>query len=70
MSAVLGRGQDGNLVLKAGIMSIILAGGEVRQGDAIHVDLPARLRPRPTCCSPVRRSGSIGWLARTISSSP
>jgi MOSC domain-containing protein YiiM len=41
MSAVLGRDQVGNLVLKAGIMSIVLLGGEVRQGDPIQVDLPA-----------------------------
>ncbi|HEY2695623.1 MAG TPA: MOSC domain-containing protein [Pseudonocardiaceae bacterium] len=42
MKAVLGRDADGNLVRKAGVMSIVLADGEVRPGDAIEVELPAR----------------------------
>ena len=40
MSAVMDRDDDGNLVLKAGIMGVVLAGGEVRRGDPIYVDLP------------------------------
>jgi MOSC domain-containing protein YiiM len=40
MSAVLGRDAEGNLVRKAGIMAVVLAGGEVRPGDAIRVELP------------------------------
>lgn len=40
MSAVLDRDGDGNLVRKAGIMGIVLAGGEVRPGDTIRVELP------------------------------
>jgi MOSC domain-containing protein YiiM len=40
MSAVLDRDADGRLVRKAGVMSIVLAGGEVRPGDAIVVVLP------------------------------
>jgi len=42
MRAVLARDQDGNVVRKAGIMSVVLAGGEVRAGDPIGVELPAR----------------------------
>ena len=49
MSAVLDRDADGDLVRKAGVMAIVLAGGDVRPGDAIAVDLPppphAPLRP-------------------------
>lgn len=41
MSAVLGRGPDGNPILKAGVMSIVVAGGLVTPGDPIVVELPA-----------------------------
>jgi MOSC domain-containing protein YiiM len=34
------RGLDGQLILKSGIMGIVLNGGEVREGDAIDVELP------------------------------
>lgn len=40
MAAMLGRDPAGRLVRKAGIMGIVLAGGEVRPGDPIAVDLP------------------------------
>jgi MOSC domain-containing protein YiiM len=40
MAAVLDRDEEGNLVRKAGIMAVVLAGGEVRPGDAIRVELP------------------------------
>jgi MOSC domain-containing protein YiiM len=47
--AVLDRGPDGELIRKAGVMGIVLAGGEVTAGNAIVVDLPAgphrRLEP-------------------------
>lgn len=41
MQAVLDHDAEGNLVRKAGVMAIVLAGGEVRAGDAIAVELPA-----------------------------
>jgi MOSC domain-containing protein YiiM len=41
LDAVLGRDAKGNLVRKAGVMSIVIGGGEVRAGDAIRVELPA-----------------------------
>ncbi|MGX1786403.1 MOSC domain-containing protein [Bosea sp. NPDC055332] len=41
LKAVLGRDPDGKLIRKAGIMGIVLAGGEVRPGDSIAVSLPA-----------------------------
>lgn len=41
MSAVLGRASDGSLIRKAGIMAIVRAGGVVRPGDMIRVELPA-----------------------------
>lgn len=41
MAATLGRDTDGNLVRKAGVMSIVLSDGEVRPGDAIRVEMPA-----------------------------
>jgi MOSC domain-containing protein YiiM len=40
MNAVLDRDAEGNLVRKAGIMGIVLAGGEVRPGDSIRIELP------------------------------
>jgi MOSC domain-containing protein YiiM len=40
MVAVLDRDVQGNLIRKAGIMGIVVTGGEVRPGDAIHVELP------------------------------
>lgn len=40
MAAVLDRDAAGRLVRKAGIMGIVLAGGEVRPGDPIGVELP------------------------------
>ncbi len=39
--AVLDRDEAGKLVRKAGIMSVVIAGGEVRPGDEIRVELPA-----------------------------
>ena len=40
MRAVLGRGPSGELIRKAGIMAVVIAGGVVRPGDEIAVDLP------------------------------
>jgi MOSC domain-containing protein YiiM len=39
-TALLGRDPDGKLIRKAGIMSIVLAGGDIRPGDAIGIELP------------------------------
>jgi MOSC domain-containing protein YiiM len=41
MAATLARDEQGDLVRLAGAMSIVLAGGEVRPGDPIRVELPA-----------------------------
>jgi MOSC domain-containing protein YiiM len=40
MAATLDRDADGNLIRKAGVMSIVLADGDVRPGDAVRVELP------------------------------
>jgi len=40
MAATLGRDEHGGLIRKAGVMGIVLTGGEVRTGDAIRVELP------------------------------
>src|SRR5207244_4170984 len=49
MQAVLERDADGALIRKAGVMSLVLVGGEVRPSDVIRVELPAtphaRLEP-------------------------
>ncbi len=49
MKAVLDHDANGELVRKAGVMSVVLEGGEVRAGDEIGVELPAephaRLQP-------------------------
>jgi MOSC domain-containing protein YiiM len=41
MAACLEKGAGGELIRKAGVMSIVLAGGQVRAGDAVVVELPA-----------------------------
>lgn len=41
LKAVLGRDADGKLIRKAGVMGIVLEGGEVRPGDSIEIGLPA-----------------------------
>lgn len=43
MEAVLERDTRGNLIRKAGIMAVVVAGGVVSAGDPIHVELPAGL---------------------------
>lgn len=45
MKAVLDRKPDGSLIRKAGIMAIVLRGGHIRNGDAIHVTAPERFEP-------------------------
>jgi MOSC domain-containing protein YiiM len=40
MAATLDHDEDGNLVRKAGVMAVVVSGGEVRPGDAIRVELP------------------------------
>lgn len=40
MAAVLDRDEEGKLVRKAGIMGVVVAGGQVRVGDAIAIKLP------------------------------
>ncbi len=40
MAATLDRDEHGNLVRKAGIMGIVLAGGEIRPGDSVRAELP------------------------------
>lgn len=42
MSAVLDRESNGVLVRKAGIMAVVLEGGEVRSGDSIRIELPSK----------------------------
>lgn len=39
-AAVLDRDEDGNLVRKAGVMAIVLQGGEVKPNDPIQIELP------------------------------
>jgi MOSC domain-containing protein YiiM len=40
MAATLDRDEEGNLIRKAGVMAVVLTGGEVRAGDRIRVELP------------------------------
>ena len=40
MEATLERDERGGLIRKAGVMSVVVAGGEVRPGDPIRVELP------------------------------
>src|SRR5438105_9107692 len=41
MAATLARDIAGNLIRKAGVMGIVLAGGEVSEGDPIAIELPS-----------------------------
>jgi MOSC domain-containing protein YiiM len=40
MAATLDRDANGDLVRKAGIMGIVIAGGDVRPGDRVRIQLP------------------------------
>ncbi len=40
MQAVLDRDTDGNLIRKAGVMAVVICGGDVRVDDPIRVQLP------------------------------
>lgn len=40
MAALLDRDEADNLVRKAGVMAVVLSGGDVRAGDGIRVELP------------------------------
>jgi MOSC domain-containing protein YiiM len=49
MAATLDRDEQGNLIRKAGVMAIVVTGGEVRPGDPIRIERPpephSALRP-------------------------
>jgi hypothetical protein len=55
------RDADGNLIRKAGIMGVVLAGGEIRPGNPIWVELP---RSRISGSSRSRCGGARGPGAR------
>ena len=40
LKACLGRTPNGALIRKAGVMAVVLRGGPVRPGDALHAELP------------------------------
>ena len=40
MAATLDKDADGNLIRKAGIMGVVIAGGEVKPGDTIRIEMP------------------------------
>lgn len=40
MAAVLDRDAQGNLIRKAGVMAVVIAGGAVQPGDAVTIELP------------------------------
>ena len=42
MQACVYKDESGNIIRKAGVMSIVLTDGEVRAGDAIRVELPPK----------------------------
>lgn len=42
MAATIAHDDQGNMIRKAGIMSIVISGGTVRAGDTIQVELPPR----------------------------
>jgi MOSC domain-containing protein YiiM len=46
MAATLDRDEAGCLVRKAGVMAVVIEGGDVRPGDPIVVESPAGLHRR------------------------
>ena len=42
---MLDRDEAGNVVRKAGIMGVVVTGGDVRPGDAVVAELPAGTTP-------------------------
>lgn len=50
MADLLGRDAQGRLQRKAGVMAVVISGGEVRAGDPITIELPA---PPHTALEPV-----------------
>jgi MOSC domain-containing protein YiiM len=40
LARMVGKDEDGNIIRKAGVMSIVITGGVVRPGDPIEVTLP------------------------------
>ena len=42
MAALVSRAPDGAIVRKAGVMSVVLASGLVRPGNAVRVKLPSK----------------------------
>jgi MOSC domain-containing protein YiiM len=46
MKAVLDHDENGDLVRKAGVMSVVIEGGEIRAGDDVRVELPAQPHER------------------------
>jgi MOSC domain-containing protein YiiM len=45
LARVIGHDADGSVVRRAGVMSVVLAGGVVRAGDPIAVEVPAEHVP-------------------------
>ena len=41
LAQVVGRDEHGEVVRRAGVMSVVVVGGQVRPGDPIRVRLPA-----------------------------
>jgi MOSC domain-containing protein YiiM len=46
MAATLGRDSTGGLIRKAGVMGVVVAGGDITPGDTIRLELPPGA-PRP-----------------------
>ena len=40
MQATLDRDAAGNLIRKAGVMGVVLIGGDVLPDDSIHIEMP------------------------------
>jgi MOSC domain-containing protein YiiM len=49
MAAVLDKDPAGTLIRKAGVMGVVLKGGEIRPGDAIHAESPPEPHRRLEC---------------------
>ena len=49
MAATLDKAADGSLIRKAGVMGVVVVGGDVKAGDGIVVEMPAGEQRRLVC---------------------
>lgn len=49
LKAVISKDQQGNIIRKTGVMSVVVKSGTVNQGDSIRVELPSKPHNKLVC---------------------